>query len=279
MVEKTKNGISVLLPTYNMLDYLKICLKSLDKNSSSNTEVCVVVDGCTDGTEDWLTQFLAKEHRISIKVATRSQQKGAYSGWNLAAKISTKSHVLVGEDDFYYGPFWDEKLLAWIHELRKPSVDHNLITVISHDIIEPFPGSYQHYDCGDGPAGRPFDERKLLDYIEPRLPNHTLRKQVFNMPFMSRKLWDELGGYDEQFDPVTTGTVDLLVRLHKKILRSYIVHDSMVYHFKPQVRLIEHKVSPDYVKLFQEKNHEKFLKKWGFTVSEALKKLEKGGKS
>jgi glycosyltransferase involved in cell wall biosynthesis len=255
-----------------MLDYLKICVHSLEKNSNPElTEVCIVVDGCTDETEEWLTEFLSKPRRVSYKLAQRSEQKGAYSGWNLAAKIATKSHVLVGEDDFYYCPNWDTNLFAWTKDSGiSPS------TLISHQLIEPFPGSYLMHDCGDGPAGKAFDEKKLLKYVQANT-RHAFTFQTFNMPFMPRELWNKLGGYDEQFDPVTTGTVDLLYRLYQKPRRSIIVFDSYAYHFKPQVRLIPHKVSPDYVKKFQEKNHINFEKKWGITVATALKKIKQKG--
>ena len=42
--------ISILIPTYNNLDYLKLCLKSLGKNSSFEHEIIIHINDGSDGT-------------------------------------------------------------------------------------------------------------------------------------------------------------------------------------------------------------------------------------
>ena len=42
--------ISILIPTYNNLDYLKLCLKSLEKNSSYKHEIIIHINNGSDGT-------------------------------------------------------------------------------------------------------------------------------------------------------------------------------------------------------------------------------------
>ena len=37
--------ISIVIPTYNNLDYLKLCLKSLKKNSSFDHEIIIHITG------------------------------------------------------------------------------------------------------------------------------------------------------------------------------------------------------------------------------------------
>ena len=46
--------ISIVIPTYNNLDYLKLCLKSLKKNSSFNHEIIVHINDGSDGTLDFI---------------------------------------------------------------------------------------------------------------------------------------------------------------------------------------------------------------------------------
>ena len=59
---KTKNFwekimFSIIIPTYNNLDYLKLCLKSIKDNSSFNHEIIVHVNEGTDGTKSFLEKI------------------------------------------------------------------------------------------------------------------------------------------------------------------------------------------------------------------------------
>ena len=45
---------SIIIPTLNNLDYLKLCIKSLKKNSSFNHEIIVHVNIGEDGTIEYL---------------------------------------------------------------------------------------------------------------------------------------------------------------------------------------------------------------------------------
>ena len=45
---------SVIIPTFNNLEYLKLCIKSLEKNSSYDHEIIFHINEGTDGTLDFL---------------------------------------------------------------------------------------------------------------------------------------------------------------------------------------------------------------------------------
>ena len=46
--------ISIVIPTYNNLNYLKLCLKSLKKNSYFNHEIIIHINDGSDGTSDFI---------------------------------------------------------------------------------------------------------------------------------------------------------------------------------------------------------------------------------
>ena len=46
--------ISIIIPTYNNLEYLKLCLKSLNKNFNFNHEIIFHVNEGIDGTLEYL---------------------------------------------------------------------------------------------------------------------------------------------------------------------------------------------------------------------------------
>lgn len=45
---------SILIPTWNNLAFLKLCLKSITKNSTFNHQILIHVNDGSDGTLEWV---------------------------------------------------------------------------------------------------------------------------------------------------------------------------------------------------------------------------------
>ena len=45
---------SIIIPTYNNLDYLKLCLRSIEKNSKYDHEIIIHINEGKDGTKEYL---------------------------------------------------------------------------------------------------------------------------------------------------------------------------------------------------------------------------------
>ena len=58
--------ISVVLPTYNVAQYLQQCLKSVADQTYSNIEVIVIIDGATDGSYEIAQEFCKTDSRFSV---------------------------------------------------------------------------------------------------------------------------------------------------------------------------------------------------------------------
>lgn len=242
------NGFSILLPTYNMLPWLKTCIDSIRRNSKLNNQICIHVDGSTDGTIEWLSEkgilFTAGNH------------KGMYSAWNRAAEQAKKKYLFQGEDDLFFCPGWDINLAKWLEDVKD--------TIIVSRLIEPFRGSFLPVvDCGRTPET--FDEEKLLAWASANA-KHELIKQAFGLWAMPADLWEEIGGYDEAYDPAGYGNGDMKMKLCKAgIKRFRRAEDVLMYHFKPQPDVIPYQV--DHSNL--PKNLVHFMEKWGIHPSKA----------
>ena len=68
--------ISIIIPTYNNKDYLKLCINSLKKNSYYDNEILVHVNEGNDGTVEYL-----KEKKINFTFSKTNI--GLCSGCNL----------------------------------------------------------------------------------------------------------------------------------------------------------------------------------------------------
>ena len=95
---------SIIIPTLNNINYLKLCIKSIKNNSNFNHELIVHVNQGTDGT----IEFLNDE---KIKYTYTNYNAGICKGVNLASKLSTTNYILYAHDDFYFCPKWDDNLV------------------------------------------------------------------------------------------------------------------------------------------------------------------------
>ena len=58
--------ISVVLPTYNVAQYLQQCLESVAAQTYSNIEVIVIIDGATDGSYEIAKDFCKTDDRFAV---------------------------------------------------------------------------------------------------------------------------------------------------------------------------------------------------------------------
>ena len=104
---------SILIPTFNNLDYLKICIESLRKNSNFDHQIIVHVNQGTDGTLEYIKS-------INIEYTYTLENIGMPKALNLASKKAKHNYILISHDDFYYCPEWDIEFVKEINLL-----DHN----------------------------------------------------------------------------------------------------------------------------------------------------------
>ena len=58
--------ISVVLPTYNVAQYLPQCLESVAAQTYNNIEVIIIIDGATDGSYEIAQEFCKTDSRFSV---------------------------------------------------------------------------------------------------------------------------------------------------------------------------------------------------------------------
>ena len=78
---------SIIIPTFNNLEYLQLTLNSIYKNSKYNHEIIIHINEGTDGT----LEFIKKE---KIKYTYSSENLGLCTAVNLAAEKATTDYIL-----------------------------------------------------------------------------------------------------------------------------------------------------------------------------------------
>ena len=238
---------SILIPSLNNLDYLKLCIKSIKKNSSLKHEIIVHVNKGEDGT----IEFLNNEN---IKFSFTKYNAGICEGVNLAAKLTTTNYFLYAHDDFYFCPDWDIVLL---NELK--NINNNLF-YLSGTMVQ---NGQVKLNCGDSLSN--FNENKLLDEYK-NIKFYDFQGSTWAPHLIHKELWNKVGGFSEEFFPGTGSDPDLNMKLWNQGVRIFKgLQHFKVYHFGSIVtRQKEKKFNT--ITESGSKGSKLFLLKWGFSI-------------
>ena len=93
--------ISVIVPVYNILEYLPRCVASLSAQTYQNLEILLVDDGSTDGTSDLCDELAKTDSRIRV---FHKENGGSSSARNLGLAHCRGSLVGFVDSDDYVEP-------------------------------------------------------------------------------------------------------------------------------------------------------------------------------
>jgi len=234
--------ISIVIPTFNNLEYLKLCINSIKKNSKYSHEIRLHINDGSDGTLDF-----ANKNNIFYTHSTNNI--GLCSSINLISSTVTSEYLLYAHDDMYFCPNWDDVLIKAVK-----SIGHNSF-YLSGTMIEPN-SAHISFDCGDTPAN--FNESKLIDNL-PNLNFYDHQGSHFAPHLVEKKLWDSVGGFSEEFNPGMASDPDFNMKLWNKGVRIFKgINDFKVYHFSSTTTRKK-------INFKRNKGDITFIKKWGFS--------------
>ena len=241
--------ISIIIPTYNNLDYLKICLNSIKKNSIYSHEIILHINEGVDGT-------LKFAEDNNIKFTYSKKNNGICIGCNQAVRISTNDLLLYAHDDMYFCPDWD---LFFSKELAKIKLNDFFL---SGTMVQPFE-SYINLNCGLTYDN--FNEKKLLAEL-PSIIFDDFQGTHWQPSLIPLKTWRKVGGFSEEFYPGTGSDPDLNMKLWLEGVRIFKgLNDCKVYHFGSIVTRQKEK-NFNTVTETGSKGSKLFLLKWGISI-------------
>lgn len=90
--------VSIIIPTYNVEDYLRECMESVVRQTLHDIEIICINDGSTDGSLKILQEYAQKDSRI---VLVDKMNEGYGVGMNIGLDKATGEYVgIVEPDDF-----------------------------------------------------------------------------------------------------------------------------------------------------------------------------------
>lgn len=247
---------SILIPTWNNLNYLKLCIKSVRRNSTYKHQVLIHVNEGSDGTLEWVK-------KEGFEYTYSKSNVGICWALNLLRTKVTTDYILYLNDDMYVCPLWDKVLYDEIQKTKDKKF------FFSSTMLQARPNSGK---CIISPAdygenSESFDEKKLLnDYMSYQHQDWFGATSPPNI--VHKDIWDLVGGYSIELSPGMYSDPDFTAKLWMAGIRLFKgLSKSRIYHFEARST----------TRIKKNRGEIQFLNKWGITSSSFRKDLTRRG--
>lgn len=143
--------VSVLIPVYNVEDFLEKCLDSVIAQTLNNIEIICVNDGSTDGSAEILRKYKKKDKRI--KIITK-ENGGLPSARNAGLDAARGKYIGFVDSDDYIEPTMYETMVnsARLHDSDVVICGANIFPELPradqwlYDTLSPWSRHYEKFD-------------------------------------------------------------------------------------------------------------------------------------
>ena len=163
--------ISVILPVYNVGEYLEPCMESLEAQTFPDMEILLINDGSTDDSPERCRRWAERDRRVRF---IDKENEGVAATRNLGVRLARGTYLAFVDPDDWLDPTYMEKLH---HRLETTGAQFAECDLWRYDNRT---GKKIYRSCG-GRMGKPYTLREHMKYG----PTATYKS-------MSRRaLWEE----------------------------------------------------------------------------------------
>ncbi len=238
---------SIIILTYNNLEYTKDCIESIRKYTEKNTYEIIIVDNkSTDGTRNWLRQ------QKDMKIIFNEENVGFPKGSNIGIEHAENGNdILLLNNDTITTKNWLKNLQICLHSDPKigavGAISNNNANLQGCDF------SYQ-------------DFKKMQELAEQNNQSEPSRWEekvclIGYCMLIKREVIEKLHGLDEGFSPGYVEDNDLSLQIIQLGYRIILCHDSFIHHY---LGTAFRKDQEKFNRLVL-KNRDYFEKKWHFS--------------
>ena len=207
--------VSIIVPTYNNLAFLKFFISSIKKNSNYDHQLILHINNGSDGTFDY-----AKKEKLQFTYSEKNI--GLCSSLNRASTLVDTNYILYAHDDMYFCKDWDIFLEKEIKKFP------NHLYYLSGTNVSVNNGLI-NYDCGSTPDN--FNHSKFSEFCNND-NSKDLQGSHWAPHVIHKDLWNKVGGFSEEFDPGDGSDPDFCMKLWKNGVRIFkTISKFKVYHF------------------------------------------------
>jgi GT2 family glycosyltransferase len=253
-LRRTTQSCSIIIPTHDSCEQLGPCLGMLDDTlpPSFEGEVIVVDDGSGEAVRALLDDS-DQPSRLNLKVVRNKSNLGFVKSCNRGAAAATGDFLVFLNDDTV-------PLCGWLPALLRTFRTHPDAGAVGGKLLFP-DGRLQEAGSvifSDG-TGANFGRGDL--FSDDALYNYVREVDYCSAALLatSRKLFDEIGGFDERYCPAYYEDVDYCFAVRNRGYKVYYQPESVVVHVEGATGGTDLSAG---TKRYQVINQVKFEKKW-----------------
>lgn len=207
---------SVIIPSYNGKDKLTNLLQSLEKQSVSDIEIIVVIDGSTDGTLQWIQ---SRNWNLNALRLIEQNNKGRAAARNTGAKEATANLLIFFDDDMIVEASCIQKHITFHSAKHTDCISMGLVTEpAAKDDIEII--QYKDYL-------NTLWNTSLMQYSQTELPEDLIILSAANFS-ISKNIFFELRGFDEILKDIED--YDFALRAKLAGIKTCFLNDAVAVH-------------------------------------------------
>ena len=235
---------SIVILTYNKLDYTKQCIESIRQYTKSGTYEMIVVDNHSDDdTISWLS-----EQQDIVKILN-TENVGFPKGCNQGIMASSGDSVLLLNNDTIVTHHWLENLESCLYSSENIGAVGPVTNSCSNlqTVQVSYTGTEQMQEFAKG-----------FNVQNPLLWEERIRLIGFCL-LIKRAVMNKIGLLDELFSPGNFEDDDYCLRMRKKGYRLILCRDTFIHHYGS----VSFSADRDKYFLLLNFNKKKFEAKWG----------------
>lgn len=245
--EYKKPKVSVVIPVYNQFGYTYNCLKAILAHTEGIAYEVIIADDCSTDEVKNLEDIVH-----GIKVIHNTKNLKFLLNCNNAAKYAKGQYIVFLNNDTQVQPGWLHALLDVMDKKKDAGMVGSKLLYPNGKLQEAGgilwkDGSAWNYGHFQNPDASEFCYVKEVDYISGAAI------------MISHKLWLEIGGFDEAFEPAYYEDTDLAFEVRKHGYKVYFQPASLVVHFEGISNGTDTSTG---LKKYQVVNQKKFFQKW-----------------
>ena len=240
------NNTSIIILTYNNLNYTKECLDSIKKYTKEGTyEIIIVDNNSTDGTVEYL------KSQPDLKVIYNKENMGFPKGCNQGISLASNSNdILLLNNDTIVTNNWLDNLKKCLYS--SPTIGAVGPVCNQNENRQGVAFKYQN-----------LEEMQKKAWENNKSDKNKWEEKVFLIGFcllIKREVINKLNGLDEEFTPGYIEDNDLSLRIINLGYRLMLCHDTFIHHY------LGSSFRKDLNKFYPvlNKNRDYFFKKWHF---------------
>lgn len=242
-------GTSIIVLSYNNLNYTKQCIESIRKYSSNeNYEIIVIDNNSNEETKNWL------KNQYDIKLQLNTSNRGFPGGCNDGIKLANpKNDILLLNNDIVVTSNWLTNLRTALYSNENIGAVSPITNSSSY--WQSIPINYKTIDEMQDFASKINISNKANWEERIMLVGYSL--------LIKRSVLNKVGLLDEIYFPGNFEDDDYCLRIITAGYKLLLCRDTFVHHYGSA----SFSENSSYSKVLKE-NQEKFEKKWGIDIKE-----------